>query len=128
MNEDPETAADAFRAGVSAYVIKRSAASELMIAIREVLQHHAYVTPLVTKSLMQWILGGQGAEAGTPILTERQREVIQLVADGRSMKDIGRVLGITPRTVAFHKYRMMSQLKVKTTAELVRFAIRRRLI
>jgi DNA-binding NarL/FixJ family response regulator len=124
MNEDPDLAAEAFRAGASGYLIKRSAASELLTAIHEAMQHRSYVTPLVTEGLMSSVL--HGAPSGEPAhrLTSRQREVVQLVAEGRSMKEIANILHITPRTVAFHKYRIMSQLHIRTTAELVRFAIK----
>jgi DNA-binding NarL/FixJ family response regulator len=123
MNEDAEVASEAFRAGVSAFVLKRSAASELLTAIREAAHHRLYVTPLLSEGLMTWVKQGSGTGSSPPRLTSRQREVIQLVAEGHSMKEIGAILKITPRTVAFHKYRIMDQLNVKTTAELVRFAI-----
>ena len=117
MNEDADLAAEAFRAGASAYLLKRSAASELLTAIREVMQGRSYITPLVTEGLVGSLLQRRRAQAGHE-LTPRQREVLQLLAEGRSMKEVASVLNLTPRTVAFHKYRMMEQLKVKSTAEL----------
>src|SRR3954470_15470559 len=123
MNEDPDLAAEAFRAGASGYLLKRSAASELQTAIREVTKHRSYVTPLVTEGLMGSMLQPRDSRQGAEQLTTRQREVIQLVAEGRSMKEVGQILNIAPRTVAFHKYRTMSQLNIKTTAELIQFAI-----
>ena len=127
MNEDADLAAEAFRAGASAYLLKRSAASELLTAIREVTQGRSYVTPLITEGLMGSLLH---RDDRTPSheLTPRQREVLQLLAEGRSMKEVASVLNLTPRTVAFHKYRMMEQLKVKSTAELVQYAVRHHIV
>ena len=87
MNEDPDLAAEAFRAGASAYLIKRSAASELLTVIREVMRHRSYVTPLVTEGMVGSMLRAQQGHA-PHVLTPRQREVIQLVAEGRSMKEV----------------------------------------
>jgi DNA-binding NarL/FixJ family response regulator len=127
MNEDPDLAAEAFRAGASAYLLKRSAASELATAIREAMQGRSYVTPLVTEGLVGSLLH---TDEHTPSqeLTSRQREVLQLLAEGRSMKEVASVLNLTPRTVAFHKYRMMEQLKVKSTAELIQYAVRHHIV
>jgi DNA-binding NarL/FixJ family response regulator len=127
MNEDPDLAAEAFRAGASAYLLKRSAATELSMAIREVMLGRSYVTPLVTQDLVDSLLH---AEQGKPSqdLTPRQREVLQLLAEGRSMKEVAAVLNVTPRTVAFHKYQMMEQLKVKSTAELIQYAVKHHIV
>ena len=127
MNEEPELAADAFKAGASGYLLKRSAASELATAIREVTQGRSYVTPLVTEGLVGSLLNA-GQQKGTHELTPRQREVLQLIAEGRSMKEVASVLNLTPRTVAFHKYQMMEQLNVKTTAELIQYAVRHHIV
>jgi DNA-binding NarL/FixJ family response regulator len=128
MNEDPDLAAEAFRAGASGYLLKRSAASELQTAIREVVMHRSYVTPLVTEGLMGSMLRGPATRHAPQELTPRQREVVQLVAEGHSMKEVGNILNIAPRTVAFHKYRIMEQLNIKTTAELIQFAIKHHII
>jgi DNA-binding NarL/FixJ family response regulator len=127
MNEDSDLAAEAFRAGASGYLLKRSAASELLTAIREVAQGRSYVTPLVTEGLVGSLLR---VDEHNPahVLTSRQREVLQLLAEGRSMKEVASVLNLTPRTVAFHKYRMMEQLKVKSTAELVQYAVKHHIV
>jgi len=127
MNEDADLAAEAFRVGASGYLLKRSAASELATAIREVMQGRSYVTPLITAGLVGSL---QHADEHAPAreLTARQREVLQLLAEGRSMKEVASVLNVTPRTVAFHKYRMMEQLNVKSTAELVQYAVRQRIV
>lgn len=127
MHEDPDLAAEAFRAGASAYVLKRSAASELLTAIREVTQGRSYITPLATEGLMDSLLNADDRKPAGD-LTSRQREVLQLIAEGRSMKEVAAVLNVTARTVAFHKYRMMEQLKVKSTAELIQYAVKRHIV
>jgi DNA-binding NarL/FixJ family response regulator len=127
MNEDTDVAAEAFRAGASGYLLKRSAASELGTAIREVMQGRTYITPLAAEGLVGSLIHGDQANKGHE-LTSRQREVLQLLAEGRSMKEVGSVLNLTPRTVAFHKYRIMEQLKVKSTAELVQYAVKHHIV
>jgi DNA-binding NarL/FixJ family response regulator len=127
MNEDTDLAAEAFRSGASAYVLKRSATSELLTAIREVLQGRSYITPLVTEGVMGSLMH---PDEHTPSqeLTSRQREVLQLLAEGHSMKEVAALLQLTPRTVAFHKYRMMEQLNVKSTAELIQYAVKHHIV
>ena len=127
MNEDPDLAAAAFRSGASGYLIKRSAASELLTAIREVMRGRSYVTPLVTEGLMESLIQAD-AHRSSHELTPRQREVLQLLAEGRSMKEVANLLKLTPRTVAFHKYRIMEQLRVKSTAELIQYAVRHHIV
>ena len=128
MNEDPELAAEAFRCGASGYLLKRSAASELLLAIREIMKHRSYVTPLVTEGLMGAMIHQRKAGHSLEDLTPRQREVIQLLAEGRSMKEVAAILNIAARTVAFHKYRIMEQLRLKNTAELIQYAIKHHII
>ena len=127
MNEDPLLAAEAFRAGASGYLLKRSAGSELATAIREVSQGRSYVTPLMTQGLVESLLQ-QTQPSASDQLTARQREVLQLLAEGRSMKEVAGLLNLTPRTVAFHKYRMMQQLRVKSTAELIQYAVKQHIV
>jgi len=127
MNEEGDLAAEAFRAGASGYLLKRSAASELVTAIREVMQGRSYVTPLVTEGLVGSLMQ-RGDRPHGQELTPRQLEVLQLLAEGRSMKEVAAVLNLTPRTVAFHKYRMMEQLKLKSTAELIQYAVKRHIV
>ena len=120
MNPDPDLAGEALLLGASGYVLKSSAASELTQAIREALRGRSYITPLITRDVVGSLIQRRpGAE-----LTTRQREVLQLLAEGRSMKEVGSILNVAPRTVAFHKYRMMEQLRLKTSAELVQFAVK----
>ena len=128
MSEDPGVAAEAFRVGASGYVLKNSAASELLQAIREVSRGRSYITPLATQWLVESLLH-QNEPAGTPVeLSPRQREVLQLLAEGHTMKEIARLLKITPRTVAFHKYSMMELLHVKSTAELIQYALKQHVV
>jgi DNA-binding NarL/FixJ family response regulator len=127
MNDDAELVTEAFRAGASAYVLKQSAPSELIAAIREVMQGRSYVTPLVTQGLVGSLLRPDEHDS-LHDLTPRQREVLQLLAEGNSMKQVAAALNVTPRAVAFHKYRMMAQLNLKSTAELIRYAVRHHLV
>ena len=127
MNEDPDLAAEAFRVGGSAYLLKRSAGSELLTAIREAMKHRSYVTPLVTEGMLGSLMHST-TESPSRQLTSRQREVLQLLAEGKSMKEVASILNVTARTVAFHKYRMMEQLKIRTNAELIQYAIRHHLV
>jgi DNA-binding NarL/FixJ family response regulator len=127
MNEDPDLAAEAFRAGASGYLLKSSAASELTAAIREVTQGRSYITPLVAEGLVEALQQAPDRKPGED-LTPRQREVLQLLAEGRSMKEVAALLNLTPRTVAFHKYQMMEQLKVKSTAELIQYAVKHHIV
>ncbi len=127
MVEDAELAAETLRLHACGYVLKRSAGSELVTAIREVLQGRSYVTPLITGGVVEAL---QRAAAGEHRheLTDRQREVLQLLAEGHSMKEVGAILNITTRTVAFHKYRLMEELGITTTTQLIQFAIKHRLV
>ncbi|HSF23195.1 MAG TPA: response regulator transcription factor [Blastocatellia bacterium] len=124
MNRDPELAAEAFRLGASGYLLKNSAASELVHAIREALMGRAYVTPLMTKGVVGPFIRKLMQREKPHRLTLRQKEVLQLLAEGHSMKEVAYILGVTPRTVAFHKYTMMEQLELKSSAELIQFAIK----
>ncbi len=127
MNEDVDIAAEAFRAGASAYLSKRSAGAELLTALQAVLNGRSYVTPLITEDLLGTLLHSGGQQA-TPPLTDRQREILQLLAEGRPMKEIAGLLDLTPSTIAFHKYRMMEQLGVKSTAALIQYAVRQHIV
>ena len=124
VNEDPDLAAEAFRLGASGFLLKSSAATELFAAIRMALDGRRYLTPLLTKGEPLGVFLDRHPNPQGNKLTVRQREVLQLLAEGRLMKEIANILGITPRTVAFHKYGIMEQLGVKTTAELVQYAVR----
>jgi len=123
MHTDATFVREALRAGGSGYVAKQSAPTELLIAIGEVLRGHTYLTPMVTKGFVNDVL--HQAAAGTPgSLTTRQREVLQLVAEGHSNKEIGAALGVSPKTVEFHRTNIMRTLGLTTTADLVKYAVR----
>ncbi len=119
-HDDPGLAAEAFRVGASAYVLKRCAAEELLEAVQCALAQRTYVTPLLAAEMIGALTTRRGS--GPPI-TPRQREVLRLLAEGKSMKEVAAALNLTVRTVAFHKYRMMEQQQIKSSAELVRFAV-----
>ena len=128
MNEDPYLVGEAFRAGASAYLLKQGAALELTIAISDVLKGKTYVTPCIAGGLANISLLDPETREQAPQPTARQRQVIQLLAEGRSMKEIADLLHITMRTVASHKYRVMEILQIRTSAELVRYAVKHRIV
>jgi DNA-binding NarL/FixJ family response regulator len=129
MNQDADLAAEAFRCGASGYLLKTCAASELTTAVREVLRGKSYLSPAIAKDTVDFLLkqGEEMVDEGSE-LTERQREVLQLLAEGKSMKEVGSVLNLTTRTVAFHKYRIMQVLHAHSNAELVRYAIKKHVL
>jgi DNA-binding NarL/FixJ family response regulator len=126
MHDDPELAAEAFRVGGYAYVLKTSPAEDLLRAIRSAVSGQISHAP----SLQSAPSAGPNCRdmADGETLSPRGREVLQLLAAGRTMKETAATLGITPRTVAFHKYRIMQQLSLRSSAELVQFAVRRRIV
>ena len=125
MHAEAQLAAEAFRAGASGYLLKSSAGEELIAAIHEVIKGHAYVTPLITKDVLSFLMGaGRQPDQHAIKLTPRQREVLQLIAEGRTMKEVASILNISARTVESHKYEMMEALGVQTNAELVQYAIK----
>jgi DNA-binding NarL/FixJ family response regulator len=129
MNEDSALVGEAFRAGASAYLLKHSASRELMLAIQEVLKGASYLSPRITGGAVASLLRGPDMESGqSRELTSRQRQVVQLLAEGRSMKEIADILTISLRTVAAHKYRIMDLLEIKTNAELYRYAVKHQII
>ena len=127
MNEDPDIAREALRQWASAYLVKKSAGTELIRAVREVLKGKSYVTPRLAQRLMDEFV--RDPRVGrTKELTPRQREVLQLLAEGRTMKEAADVLNVTARTVAFHKYKIMEEFELKTNSDLLRFAMKERLV
>src|SRR5262249_39062359 len=120
MHAEAQFAAEAFRAGASGYLLKSSAGEELITAIHEVIKGRAYVTPLITRDVLSFMMGAAGEpEQPSVKLTPRQREVLQLIAEGRTMKEVAHILNISARTVESHKYEMMEAIGVQTNAELV---------
>ncbi len=123
VSEDPDVAAEAIGLGASAFLLKSCASAELILAIECALSHRTYITPLITKgkSLRMFLDGAVPPAAAK--LTTRQREVLQLLAEGKLMKEAADILNLTPRTIAFHKYAIMEQLGLKSSAALVQYAV-----
>jgi DNA-binding NarL/FixJ family response regulator len=119
MNRDPDLAVEAMRQGAVGYLLKTSATAELFKAIQAALKGSSYVTPEITRGMQEAFIRNPQGKNRVKELTPRQREVIQLLAEGKSMKEAADILKVTPRTIAFHKYRMMEHLGIKTTAELI---------
>jgi DNA-binding NarL/FixJ family response regulator len=128
MSQDADLAGEAFRLGASAFLLKNSAASELLQALREVTRGGYYVTPLMTKGMVGSFVENFKRRKSKSHLTLRQKEVLQLLAEGRSMKEVAFVLNVSPRTVAFHKYTMMEHLEIRSSAELIEYAMRNSLV
>jgi DNA-binding NarL/FixJ family response regulator len=128
MHEDPDLAVEAMRAGASGFLLKTSASSELLHAIQEALKGRTYVTPNISKGMEKSFIRDPRGRQRPKSLTPRQCEVVQLLAEGKSMKEIADVLHVTPRTVAFHKYRTMEELALRSTAELIQFAIKNHIV
>jgi DNA-binding NarL/FixJ family response regulator len=129
MHADQAYISEAFKSGASGYLLKRSAGSELVQAIQAVMNGNYYVTSLIAKNLVNSALvGGRTPLVQRETLTARQREVLQLVAEGRTIKEIATVLSISPKTVEFHKSQLMEQLDLHTTAELTKYALTHGLI
>ena len=124
MHHDADLATDAIRGGASGFLLKESAGDELLTAVRHALDGKVYITPTVTKDVMERMAGASKAE---PQLTPRQRDILRLIVKGQRMKEIAANLGLSTRTVEGHKYEMMETLGVTSTAELVRYALDRRL-
>ena len=124
MHPDVAYAASAFKAGASGYVLKHSAPDELVTAIRAALRGKTYVTPLIAGKLLHFYEErGPGQEETVSALSSREREVLQLLAEGHSVKEIAAILKVSVKTVEYHKYRMMEILGLKTLAELIRYAV-----
>ncbi|HXY48651.1 MAG TPA: response regulator transcription factor [Terriglobales bacterium] len=129
MNPDPQIAAEAFRRGGSAYLLKTCASAEMVVAVREVLRGKTYMSRTIPKDTVNYLrVQDKRIAEGEERLTERQREVLQLLAEGKVMKEVGSILNMTTRTVAFHKYRIMEVLGAKSNAELVRYAVRKHMV
>jgi DNA-binding NarL/FixJ family response regulator len=128
MNMEPDVAAEAFRRGASGYVVKSATALELVTAIRRALRSESYLSPLITRDTVDFLLRRGGSFAEEKRLTPRQSEILQLLAEGMSMKEIAGVLNLKPGTVAFHKYNLMQVLGVKSNAGLLQYAIKHHLI
>lgn len=128
QSPDADLASEAMRQGASGYVLKQSAGSELIAAINSALRGKTFVTPLVARSLQKAFIQDPRSKHLEKSLTPRQREVIQLLAEGKSMKEAAYILSVSRRTIGFHKYSVMGSWGLSSTAELVQFAIKNRLL
>jgi DNA-binding NarL/FixJ family response regulator len=129
MNPDVDVAAEAFRCGASGYLLKTCASAEMVVAVRQVLRGKSYISKALSRDTVDFLRRRDKQLVNQDDrLTERQREVLQLLAEGKVMKEVGGILHMTPRTVAYHKYRMMEVLGAKSYAELVRYAIREHIV
>ncbi len=129
MHPDQTYASRALEAGVTGYVLKHAASDELVAAIREALKGRIYISPVLrTPALEEMLASPRAHTKPASELTPRQREVLQLVAEGKSAKEIATILNISPRTAEVHKYKIMDELGLRTSAELVQYAIRHGLV
>ena len=125
MHRDLVFARRALEAGALGYVLKHSAASELVLAVRAALQGRTFIAPAIAGEVLLSVeQHAKGAADPAAMLTPRQREILQLLAEGRSAKEVSARLDISPRTVEFHKYKMMESLNLHSSADLVRFAVK----
>ena len=125
MNPDAEITAEAFRRGAAGYLLKTCAASEMVTCVREVLRGRTYMSSHIPKDTVDFLRRQPKKLVDEEEkLTERQREVLQLLAEGKVMKEVGAILNMTTRTVAFHKYRIMEVLGAKSSADLVKYAVK----
>jgi len=125
MHQDPAYARRGLEAGAQGFVLKHSAADELVLAINAALKGHTFITPALTRDVLKGTRRGVGAkEKSERALTPRQREILQLLAEGHSAKEIAAALAISPRTVEFHKYQIMELHGIRSNAELIHFAIK----
>jgi DNA-binding NarL/FixJ family response regulator len=127
MNEDPEIAAETMNKWASGYLLKKSAGSELLKAVRSVLRGGKYLTPALQESIAEIVARDSRSDTGRT-LTPRQREVLQLLAEGHTMKEAAAILNVATRTVAFHKYRIMQDYGLENNSELLRFAMKLKLV
>jgi DNA-binding NarL/FixJ family response regulator len=128
MNTDPALAVEAFRRGASGYLLKTCAASELILAVREVLKGRSYLFSATAKETVDFLLHQNREFIEEQRLTERQREVLQLLTEGKLLKEVAYELNVTADAVAKQKYRIMELLNAKSNAELVQYAMRNYII
>lgn len=129
MNPDADVAAEAFARGASGYLLKTCAAAEMVLAVRDVMRGKTHLSKAISRDAvdsLRWQHKDLVSEEER--LTDRQREVLQLLAEGKLMKEVGGILHIKTRTVAFHKYRIMEVLGAKSNAELFKYAVRNHMV
>jgi len=125
---DVTVATEAFRLGANGYVLKHSAPTELLTALREVAQGRTYITPRIANDVLQRLMAPSSKNESGPNLTARERQILQLIAEGKSSKEAGASLGVTPRTIEFHKRNLMEKTGLRSTAELARYAAEKGLV
>jgi DNA-binding NarL/FixJ family response regulator len=128
MHSDPDIARECFKCGASAFVPKECSYEDLTAAIETALEDHTYLSPAIASDVIELLRNPSNVPSDYDRLTQRQREILQLFAEGRSTKEIASVINLSTRTVEWHKYRMMRILHVQNTAELLRYAIRLKLV
>ena len=128
MMVGPDIAAEAFRRGASGYVLKHCNAEELAVAVRRVLRGESYLSPTITRDSVEFLLRSGAVYKEQKHISRRQSEVLKLLAEGKTMRDIAYLLNIAHGTVAYHKYNMMGVLGIKTTAGLIEYAIKNRVM
>jgi DNA-binding NarL/FixJ family response regulator len=128
MNPDADLAGEALRLGASGYLLKNSQQDELLLAVHNAIRGTSYVTPQISRAMEQNFIRDPRPVDRPRELSDRQREVLQMLAEGRSMKEIAYILQISLRTVRFHKYRLMEELGIRTNSELVQYAIKHSII
>jgi DNA-binding NarL/FixJ family response regulator len=128
MTMDAEVAAEAFRRGASGYVLKQSAGTELLLALHKVNLGQSYLSPLIAKQTVTFLLNKGERYSEEKRITPRQSQILQLLVEGKSMKQVASEIDVKPGTVAFHKYRMMETLNIKTNAELLGYALKHQMI
>jgi DNA-binding NarL/FixJ family response regulator len=128
VHEDPDIAREALHLGASGYLLKNSTAKELFKAIRDAFNGRTYISPSIVQRMERSFIRDPWESGRPKCLTPRQREVVQLLAEGKTMKEVADLLHVVPRTVAFHKYRVMEELELKTNAGLLQFAIKNHMV
>jgi DNA-binding NarL/FixJ family response regulator len=128
MNQDADVASEALRIGASGYLLKNSQGEELLQAVHNAVRGTSYVTPQISHAMEERFIRDPRSISHSKQLSDRQREVLQMLAEGQSMKEIAYILQISSRTVRFHKYKIMEELGIKTNAELVQYAIKHSII
>jgi DNA-binding NarL/FixJ family response regulator len=128
MSPDPDIASEAMKMGASGYLLKNSEADELLKAVRDAVRGNSYVTPQMRDAMEESFIRDPKSLGRPKRLSDRQREVLQMLAEGRPMKEVADVLHISRRTVRFHKHQIMEELGLKTNSELVQYAIKHSII
>jgi DNA-binding NarL/FixJ family response regulator len=128
MHGDSELARECFSSGASAFVTKESSHDDLLVAIDTVMANHTYISPTVAAELIDPEKPASPSKAGFEPLTMRQREILQLFAEGKTMKEIATMTNLSTRTVEWHKYRMMKMLNIRRSSQLIQHAVRMKLV